>query len=130
MPTTDHYIALRQRLTPNPDLAVERASAEALDQTNPLDALSRAAFLGLLELLVTCRLAVHGRAHTKTAIQMRAGLSVLQEETAVESFDLSESAVWGWKALAELEMEPLAAFAYMRMVQELRELTTQLERKA
>lgn len=123
MPTAappDYYSLLcntiGKKITPE-----SRLNAVAtLDAANPVNKLALEAFIALLELIVTSYAVVHGRANTKTHIQFRQGLEVLQGRAPTTHLNVGPASVWRWEGLAELNMEPAIAFVYQRMVNEVR----------
>ena len=120
MPIVDHYIALRGKPLKLQGAPSEQAllSAQTLEAENPVLALSAGEFLNLLALVVVSARMAHGRLNTKTTIDMGRGLDVLRGAAPPSHADYATSKPWDWTDIASLQLDPLVAFCYMRMVRD------------
>lgn len=117
------YHALQKPgITPEDAERRQRASAE-LEAANPLLELPAEAFLELLRSIVRCHAVVSARPSTKTHIEFRHGLLLLEGKAPQGTFGFQLDRAWDWESLAQLQLDPFMAFAYRRMVRDIAAMT-------
>lgn len=95
-----------------------REKLKSLDEENPLNEMPDEQFRELLRLCAQAETFVQDRFVTKTSIQMRWWLQVLDGEMPLEGFldRLGAGGLWDWQDLAVgLQMPALMVCCYMRM---------------
>jgi hypothetical protein len=90
-----------------------------LSEDNPVSTLDVTNFRELLRLALNCSVLLEGPVHKKkTTIELAAWLRVMDGEMTTVDFRERYERLYSWTDLAQLQIEPLLACCYMRMVQD------------
>lgn len=96
-----------------------RSRESDLFKANPVSSLDGAQFRNLLRLALNCAIALEGHVHKrKTSLELAGWLRVLDGEMTIAEFHRRYERLYRWADLAQMQIEPLLACCYMRMVQD------------
>jgi hypothetical protein len=99
---------------------VLKSRESSLCEDNPVAAMDDSKFRELLRLALGCSALLEGHVHKKkTTIELAAWLRVMEGGMTVVDFrNRYGERLYSWTDLAQLQIEPLLACCYMRMVQD------------